>query len=121
MTWTPNVGTSGSVASRVTTVAYAATVTPNANTTDLLNIGPLTGALFLANPTGSPADGQNLRIRLSQDSSGSHAVTFDTGYSFGTDITTALIPTAASKGWEMLFTWDAALSLWRATAIVRGF
>lgn len=106
---------------RVVTVAYASSVTPNADTTDVLNIGTLTGDITLANPTGSPSDGQNLRVRMAQDATGSHAVSFGTAYAFGTDVTTALVPTTASKGFEMLFTWNAASSAWRATAIVRGY
>lgn len=106
---------------RAVAATYAATVTPNADTTDVLNVGALTGALALANPTGTPLDGQNLRVRLAQDATGSRAITFGTAYAFGTDVTAALIPTAASAKWEMLFTWHAGDSKWRATAIVRGF
>lgn len=108
-------------ASTPTTVAYAATITPNSDTTKLLNIGALTGPLTLANPTGAPVDGQNLRVRFSQDASGSRVVTFGSGYAFGIDVTTVLIPTLASTSWEMLFTWHAASSKWRAVSLIRGF
>lgn len=106
---------------RVVTVAYAASVTPNADTTDVLNVGTLTGDITLANPTGTPSDGQNLRVRMAQDATGSHVVSFGTAYAFGTDVTSSLVPSTASKGFEMLFTWNAAASAWRATAIVRGY
>lgn len=106
---------------RVTSVAYAATVTPNAATTDILNVGALTGALTLAAPTGTPADGQNLRIRFVQDGTGGRVITFNAAYAFGTDVTTALVPTAASAKWEQLFTWHAGDSKWRAMSITRGF
>jgi hypothetical protein len=101
--------------------AYAVAVVPDADSTDILVIGTLTGNITLANPTGTPEDGQNLRFRMAQDGTGNHAVTFDTQYAFGTDVTAALVPSTASKSWEMLFTWDAANSTWRAVAIVRGF
>lgn len=106
---------------RATASAYAATVTPNSDITDVLNVGTLTGNLTLANPTGTPVDGQNLRVRMAQDATGSRTVSFGTAYAFGTDVTTSLIPSAASVKWEMLFTWNATDSKWRATAIVRGF
>jgi hypothetical protein len=106
---------------RTVSVAYAATVTPNADTTDVLNIGTLTGALLMNNPTGTPVDGQNLRVRFMMDATGSRAVTFDTAYDFGSDVTTQLLPATASLGWEMLFTWNALASTWRPSAIVRGF
>lgn len=106
---------------RTTTVAYAATVTPNAATTDVLNIGALTGNITLANPSGTPVDGQNLRIRMLQDATGGRTVSFGTSYAFGTDVTSAMIPTTASAKWELLFTWNATDSKWRASAIIRGF
>jgi hypothetical protein len=106
---------------RTVTVAYAATVTPNADTTDVLNIGALTNNITVANPTGTPVDGQNLRVRFRQDGTGGWTSTFGANFAFGTDVTTALIPTTASAKYEMLFTWNATDSKWRATAIVRGF
>lgn len=60
---------------RVISVAYAATVTPNADTTDTLIIGVLTGNLTIANPTGTPVSEQVLRVRIKQDGTGSRTVT----------------------------------------------
>lgn len=115
------VPTGGAYVPRSVTVAYAATVTPDSSTTDVLNIGALTGNLTLDNPAGTPADGQNLRIRFSQDSTGGRTITFASEYAFGSDITTSLVPTTASANWEMLFTWNSANTSWRAVAIARGF
>ena len=111
----------GQPTGRTTTVAYAATVTPNAATTDVLVVGVLTGNLTLVNPTGSPFDGQSLRIRFQQDATGSRTVTFGAGYVFGTDVTTALVPTTPSLKWTMLFVWNATDSVWQTLALVRGF
>lgn len=104
---------------RATSAAYAATVTPNSDTTDGLIIGALTGALTLAAPTGTPGDFQTLRIRFAQDGTGGRAITFNSAYRFTIDVTLALIPTAASAAWEMIFEWNAALSKWVAMAINR--
>lgn len=106
---------------RATTVAYAATVTPNADTTDVLNIGALTGNLTLAAPTGTPRDGQTLMLRLAQDATGSRTITYNAAYAFGTDVTAALDPSTASAKWTRLFAWNASDSKWRALAIARGF
>lgn len=106
---------------RTVTVAYAATVTPNADSTDVLNVGALTGPLTLATPTGTPRDGQTLRVRFEQDATGGRVVTFGAGYAFGTDITTALLPTAGLGKWVQLFAYDATTVKWRALAIARGF
>lgn len=106
---------------RATTVAYAATVTPNADTTDVLNIGALTGNLTLAAPTGTPRDGQTLMLRLQQDGTGSRTITYNAAFAFGTDVTAALDPSTASAKWTRLFAWNASDSKWRALAIARGF
>lgn len=106
---------------RVTSATYAATVTPNADTTDVLNIGALTGDITIAAPTGTPKDGQTLTIRFVQDATGSRTVTWNAAFAFGTDITAAQEPTAASAKWERTFEWNATDSKWQATGIVRGF
>lgn len=116
-------GASGSPLPRVVAIGFASTVTPNADTTDVLNIGTLTGALTLAAPTTSTsvADGQNLRIRFVQDATG-RAISFNAAYAFGTDITLAQVPVSTpSAKFEMLFTWNATDSKWRVSALVRGF
>lgn len=106
---------------RPTTASYAATVTPNVDTTDLLNIGALTGNITIGAPTGTPSDGQTLRIRLLQDGTGGRTVTWNAAFAFGTDVTSAMDPIAANSKWERLFSWHAGDSKWRATGIVRGF
>jgi hypothetical protein len=106
---------------RAVSVAYAATVTPNADTTDVLNIGALTGALSVGAPTGTPVDGQKMTIRLLQDGTGGRVITWNAAFAFGTDITAAMEPTAASSKWERVFEWNATDSKWRNTGLVRGF
>jgi hypothetical protein len=106
---------------RVTPVAYAATVTPNAGTTDVLNIGNLTGAITIAAPTGSPVDGQTLTIRMQQDATGGRVVTWNAIYAFGTDVTAAMEPTTGNSKWERIFEYNATDTKWRCTGIVRGF
>jgi len=106
---------------RTVTAAYSATITPNGDTTDILNIGALTGNLTIANPTGTPIDGDRLAIRLLQDGTGSRTVSFGTAYAFGTDVTAALIPSTASAKWEMVFQYHATDAKWRAVGIARGF
>lgn len=106
---------------RVISITYSATVTPNADTTDVANVGTLTGTVTIANPTGTPTDGQKLTLRLAQDGTGGHVITWGDVYAFGTDVTTDLLPTDASETWEMLFQWHAGSSKWRAVGISRGF
>lgn len=109
------------LAVRTVSVAYAATVTPNANTTDVLVVGALTGNITIAAPTGTPRDGQLLRFRFQQDATGLRTVTWNAAFAFGTDVTAAQEPTAALAKWQRTFEWCAADSKWRATQILRGF
>lgn len=106
---------------RAVSIPYAATITPNADTTDVANIGALTGNVTIANPSGTPADGQRLFLRLSQDATGGRTITWGNTYAFGSDVTAALIPSTASAKWRMVFQWCAATSKWDAVGIARGF
>jgi len=106
---------------RAVSAAYAATITPNADTTDVLNVGALTGNVTIANPTGTPRDGQTLRIRFVQDGTGSRTTTWGSAFAFGTDVPSSLVPSTASAKSEVLAAWCAADSKWRVLAIVRGF
>lgn len=116
----PSAGSGGR---SVQPIAYAATITPDAGsgTDQVVNVGTLTGNITINNPTGSPVDGQIIRFRLAQDATGGRTITWGAGYVFGTDVTTALIPTTASAKYVLLFSWDATTSKWRALSIVRGF
>jgi Pectate lyase superfamily protein len=105
---------------RATTVAYAATVTPDADTTDILNIGALTAGLTLNAPTGTPVDGQTLVLRCLQDGTGGYTITYNAAYAFGTDVTNT-DPAGANAKWERTFRWNATDSKWRAVDLVRGF
>lgn len=103
------------------TIAYAATITPNSDTTEIANVGTLTGNITIANPTGTQYDGQLLRFRFTQDATGSRTLTWGANFAFGTDVTTAMIPSTASAKWEQVFMWNTTDSKWRAQSIVRGF
>lgn len=105
---------------RIVAIAYAASITPNCGTTDVLNVGELTGALTVNAPTGTKVDGQNLRFRFDIDAS-ARVITWNAAFSWGTDITLAMVPGTANAKFEVMFTWHAGDSKWRAMAITRGF
>lgn len=105
---------------KVLVVPYSASITPNSDTTDILEIGPMTGPLTLNAPIGTPRDGKKLTIRLAQDSTGNRVVTYDPIYQPTDDVTAALDPTAANKKWHRLFIWQASASKWVMEAINRG-
>lgn len=113
---------SGDTVISVTTVSYASTVTPDGDRPfNVFNIGTQTGNITIAAPSGTPVDGNQLTIRFAIDGTGGYTTTWNAIYAFGTDITTALIPTAASSKFEIKFVYNATDSKWRAVAIARGF
>lgn len=107
---------------RVVSVAYAASVTPNADTTDVLKIGALTGPLTLANPSGTPVEGQTLRIRIPQDGTGNRAITLGNKYRIPTSATSPLaFSTAASAEDKLAVEYDAADDKWDVVQMVPGY
>lgn len=97
-------------------VAYAATVTPNCDITDVLNIAAMTAAMTLGTPTGSPVDGQHLLVRFTQDGTGGWPVTHGAGYEFDAAVPAAGDPTAPGAVWERLYRFRSSTSKWRCVA-----
>lgn len=64
---------------RVQSVTSSSTVTPNASNDDMVKITAQAAALLLANPTGTPYEGQMIVIRI-KDNGTARAITFDTQY-----------------------------------------
>jgi hypothetical protein len=107
----------------ITSVSYAATITPALPTSGdlVLNVGALTGNVTIANPTGTPTDGQTMRLRLSQDATGGRTITWGSAYKFGSTVQTTDIPSAASAAFEMVLSYHAGSSQWRVLGIDAGF
>lgn len=105
---------------KVTAITFASSITPNCDTTTIVNVGTLTGPITINAPSGTPNDGQNLRFRFTQDATG-RAITWNAIFAWGTDITSALVPTTASAKFEVLFTYHSGDTKWRAAAIARGY
>lgn len=112
---------------RVVSVAYAATITPNADTTDILIVGPLTAGVSLANPSGTPYDGQKIEIRWKQDGTGGRSLTLSGGQlrlpsssSLSSPISEANF-IVASKKTAMLLEYDAADTTWDVRSFVSGY
>lgn len=95
---------------RVVALTDAATVTPNADTTDMGTLATLSQATLFANPTGTPLNGQELIIRIL--SSTSRALTYGTQYRSTTGFA---LPTATTGGGipdYLVFRWHAGDSKW---------
>lgn len=101
---------------RATSVSYSASIRPNADTTDKLNVGTLTGAVEFLTPTGTPSDGQRLMIDLLQDSSG-HTVSFDAGYDTDGLLGEDDIPDTPDAQILLMFVYVARTGKWKLAGI----
>lgn len=103
---------------RAVALADAATVTPNADTTDLATIAALSQATLIANPTGTPTEGQALEIRVT--TSVARAITFGDQFR----ATSVNLPTTTTGNGgsidRWLFEWHAGDSKWDAIAVTAG-
>lgn len=118
---TPNLGTPSAIdltnatntprpSIRVTAVGSTATLTPNSNTTDIAAVTAQAAGLTIAAPTGSPADGQQITIRI-RDNGTTRALTWNAAY---VPFATGQLPTTTTinKTHYLVFWWNAATSVW---------
>ncbi len=70
------------ITSRVQSVTDAATITPAGDTNDLVDITAIAQSFTIANPSGTPTNGQKLLIRW-KDNATARAITWGNGYVAG--------------------------------------
>jgi hypothetical protein len=102
----------GSVTKRVVSLtAVSSTYTPNISTTDISLINSPSANFTIANPTGTPTDGQQLTFRIASGSTG-YTPTWGTAYlsSGAASLPSASLP--ASKTITLNFTYDASRAIW---------
>jgi hypothetical protein len=99
---------------RVVALTDAATITPDADSTDIGKV-TLGGNRTLAAPAGTPVAGQKLILRLKQDATGSRTVTWNSVYRFAGG-TTPTLTTTASKTDYFGFVYNADDSKWDCLA-----
>lgn len=102
-------GTMGIAQKRVVTLTDAATVTLNADTTDMGVLATLSQATNFANPTGTPTDGQDMSVRVKSTST--RALTWGAQFRGGT-LPLPTATTGSSKTDYLGFRWNAADSKW---------
>lgn len=83
----------GPVIPRVVPYTDAATITLNLDTTDLAVVNTLSQTTNFANPTGTPYDGQVVKLRIK--SSTSQSITFGSMFSSASNLS---LPTSTSGG-----------------------
>lgn len=83
---------------RVVVLTDAANIAVNSDTTDIGTV-TITASRTLANPTGTPTDGQRLRIRVRQDGTGTWTLSYDTKYRFSGASAPTVTATAAKTSY----------------------
>jgi hypothetical protein len=108
--------TGGMAPAAVTLTQSAGSVAVNAASGNLFILTLTASGWTISNPTGAVSDGQVIRIRLVQDSTGSRTVSWGSAYNWGTTAGSAnsapLLTTTALKTDVLAFEWDAAISKW---------
>jgi len=107
------------VAERVVALTDAATVTPNASTTDIGTLATLSQTTTFANPTGSPVNGQKLTLRIK--SSTARTISFGTKYRGSADLALASLTSGSNLTDYMAFRYNAADDKWDYIAKNFGF
>ena len=75
---------------------------------------------LLGNPT-NPTDGQKIMWELIQDGSGNRALTLDTKFVLGTDITAVTLSTAINKRDFLGAVYNSTADRWYVIAFVKGY
>lgn len=104
---------------RVVVLADAATVTPSCDTTDIGSLATLSQATTIANPTGSPLDGQQLQLRIT--SAAAQSLSFGTAYGGSTAVALPATTTGSSKTDYLGFQYSSAAGKWHLLALAQGY
>jgi hypothetical protein len=100
----------GWLAPSVVSLTFGASIAVNAALGNIFAVTLTASTGTLANPT-SPVDGQLIRVRVTQDATGSRTLAYGNAYDFGTAGSPTL-STAANKVDVLAFEYNAALSKW---------
>lgn len=119
-TWTQTL-TGKRITPRALALSFSASLDFDTDTYDVIEVGAMTGNLTTLVVSGTPTDGQTLRVSFQQDGTGGRTITWPSDVAFGTDYTSAMIPTTASAKWGLTLTYNSAAAKWRVTAMARGF
>ena len=107
------------IAPRVATTASAASITPDITTTDLYTVTAQAAGLTINAPTGTPANGQKLMLRI-KDNGTARALTFNAAFRFSSDLA-APTTTVISKTMYLGFIYNSADSKWDCVAVLDNF
>ncbi len=95
---------------RVVPLGDTATVTMDADTTDVATVAELSQASLIDDPTGTPVDGQLLEIRIKSTSA--RALTHGAKFRASTDVTLLTTTPGTSLTCRELFEWNQGALKW---------
>ena len=104
---------------RVVALTDGATIAVNADTTDEGKV-TIAGNRTISNPTGTPAAGQQLILRIKQDATGSRTITWGSAYRFSGG-TAPTLTTTASKTDYLGFIYNSDDTKWDCVATRLNF
>lgn len=112
--------TTGFAAPRVVSAPSATSITPNADTTDILTqVNSLgAGTLTINAPTGTPVNGQKIVFRLT--TTNSQTLSYNAIYQGSTDLALPSSMSAATTNY-LGFVYNAATARWQLLAKIFGF
>lgn len=107
------------VTPRIQTAADATSITPTSDSADITiqTNTQVAGTITIANPTGTPTDGQKLTIRIKATNAQTYS--FGTSYAFSTTVT-APTTLAAGKTDYLGCMWNATNTKWDVVAVDSG-
>jgi hypothetical protein len=107
------------ITKRVVTLTDAASITPNADTTDVGLLTTLSQNSAINNPSGTPTDGQMLVLRIKSTSS--RTLTWGAQFRGSTDMALPASTTGSSLTDYFGFIFNSADTKWDLLAALRGF
>jgi hypothetical protein len=113
-----DVGSSGTIVRRTTSITSSATPTPDSSNTDLYLITALATAPTFGVPAGTPADGQGLLIRI-KDNGTARALAYNAIYRPGTDLALPST-TVVSKTLYIGFVYNSADTKWDLVGVLNN-
>lgn len=109
----------GAVMPAVVALTDGATISVNAALGNVFTV-TLGGNRTLANPT-NPADGQMIRLLVTQDATGTRTLSYGAAFEFSTGLPQPTLSTTAGLTDVLGFAYSAAKSKWLLLAFVNGF
>jgi hypothetical protein len=107
------------ITNRINTIASSATPTPNGDTTDLYTITALAEEATIGAPTGTPTNGQVLKIRI-KDNGTARVLNWNAIYRASSDLALPAT-TVLSKTLYLGFIYNSTDTKWDLLAVMDNF